>query len=403
MSWWVDLLQGIALLPAVTGSVYGILCSLAVLRFCRQRRSHPVGQASYQAPVTVLKPVYGLEKHLRANLRSICLQDYPDYQVVFCIQDPNDPALPLVWDIQEEFGADRVSVVVADVQAGLNGKVNNLLGGLAEARHEMLVMTDSDVLVRPDYLRTIVAPLTDPQVGCVCTLFKVTRAQRWFEKLELLSINADFIPSVIFAHLTGASKFCLGPSLALRRSTLTDMGRLESLADFLVEDYELGRRIWTSGKRLAVLPYCVDAVVDLGSFAQWWDHQCYWDQNTWAARPIGFFATAVTRAIPFALLFAVIRLGDGVGLAVLGAAVALRLAPAGALLQWGIRDCEGTRSLALLPLRDLFGMLSWAQVYTRRTVVWRGREFILSRNGRLLPYTFEPEIQLHGYRERRSG
>jgi ceramide glucosyltransferase len=181
------------------------------------------------------------------------------------------------------------------------------------------------------------------------------------------------------------------------------MGGLESLADFLVEDYELGRRIWTSGKRLAVLPYCVDAVVDLGSFAQWWDHQCYWDQNTWAARPIGFFATVVTRAIPFALLFAVIRLGDGVGLAVLGAAVALRLAPAGALLQWGIRDCEGTRSLALLPLRDLFGMLSWAQVYTRRTVVWRGREFILSRNGRLLPYTFEPEIQLHGYRERRSG
>lgn len=403
MAWWVALLQGIVLLPAVTGSVYGMLCSLAVLRFCRQHCSCPVGQASYLPPVTVLKPVYGLEKHLRANLRSICVQDYPEYQVVFCIQDPDDPALPLVWDIQEEFGTDRVSVVVADVQAGPNGKVNNLLGGLAEARHEILVMSDSDVLVRPDYLRTIVAPLADPQVGCVCTLFKVAKAQRWFEKLELLSINADFIPSVIFAHLTGTSKFCLGPSLALRRSTLKDIGGLESLADFLVEDYELGRRIWTSGKRLAVLPYCVDAVIDLGSFAQWWEHQCYWDQNTWAAQPLGFFATLITRAIPFALLFAVIRLGDAVGVMVLGTAVALRLATAGGLLQWGLRDYEGMRGLALLPLRDLLGMVSWARVYTRRTVVWRGREFILTRNGRLLPYAGTPEPSMQGYRERRPA
>jgi hypothetical protein len=222
-----------------------------------------------------------------------------------------------------------------DVQAGPNGKVNNLLGGIRDARHDILVISDSDVRVRPDYLRTVVAPLAEPQVGCVCTLFKVVEAHRWFERLELLTMNADFIPNVIFAQVTGASQCCLGQSFALRRSTLQDVGGLESLADFLVEDYELGRRIWTSGRRLILLPYFVDVVVDFQSFRQWWDHQCYWDQNTWAARPFGFLATVVTRAIPFALLFALMRLGDAVGFAALGIALALRLATVGGMLQGG--------------------------------------------------------------------
>jgi ceramide glucosyltransferase len=403
MSWVVVLLQDIMLLPTVIGSVHSLISLFAVLWFCRMHAPSTVIQSVFQPPVTVLKPVYGLEKHLKANLRSICLQDYPVYQVVLCFQRPDDPALPLAWEIQQEFGANRVSVVVSQIQAGPNGKVNNLLGGLTEARHEILVMSDSDVQVRPDYLQTIVTPLADLEVGGVCTLFKVTKAQRWFEKLELLTINAEFIPNVIFAHLTGTSKFCLGPSIALRRSTLKDIGGLESLADFLVEDYELGRRIWTSGKRLAFLPYVVDVVVDLQSFRQWWDHQCYWDQNTWAARPWGFFATIITRAVPFALLFEAIHRGDAIGLTVLGTVLTLRLATVGSLLQWGLPDREGVRSLVLLPLRDVLGLVSWAQVYTRRTVVWRGQGFVLTRYGRLLPRDGKPLTPIQDSREHRSA
>jgi len=219
-------------------------------------------------------------------------------------------------------------------------------------------MSDSDVWVRPDDLQIIVAPLADPKVRGVCTLFKVTQAQRWFEQLEWLTINAAFIPNVIFAHLTGTSQCCLRPSIALRRSTLQGVGGLESQADFLLEDYELGRRIWTSGKHLAILPYFVVVAVDLQSLRQWWDHQCYWEQNPWAARPWGFFATVITRTVPFALLFAVIRLGDAVELTVLGVVVALRLATIGRLLQWGLLDRDGVRSLILLPLRDLLGLVS---------------------------------------------
>jgi ceramide glucosyltransferase len=218
------MLQGVVVGQVVVGSLDGVVGVLAVRCFCRQRHPSLNGRTSFQPPITVLKPVYGLEKHLQANLRNISLQEYPESQVIFCVQQPDDPALPLVLAIQEEFGGERVSVVASDVQAGPHGKVNNLWGGRRDARHDILVISDSDVRVRPDDWRTLVAPLAEPQVGCLCTLFKVIEAHHGFERLERLTMNADFIPHVIFAQVTGASQCCLGPSLALRRSTLQDIG-----------------------------------------------------------------------------------------------------------------------------------------------------------------------------------
>ncbi len=218
---------------------------------------------------------------------------------IFFIVDTEDPALTIIKEIQEELGTERISVVISTVQAGANGKVNNLLGAIEEARHEIIVISDSDTHLRPNYLKKLVAPLANPNVGCVCTLFKLTRADRWFEKMELLTINEDFIPSVIFAQVTGASNACLGPSIAIRKSTLQELGGLESLADYLVEDYELGRRVWTSGKKMVILPYVIDAVVDLANWRQWWSHQVYWEQNTYLARPGAFIATILIRAVPF--------------------------------------------------------------------------------------------------------
>jgi ceramide glucosyltransferase len=338
----------------------------------------------FKPPVTVLKPVRGLEKALKSQLRSICTQDYPRYQVIYSVQDPQDPALPILQEIQEEFGSELVSIVMSTVQVGANGKVNNMLGAIKQARHEIVVISDSDTYLKPDYLETIVAPLANTDVGCVCTLFKLTRADKWFEKLELLTINADFIPSVIFAEVTGASKACLGPSLAIRKSTLQELGGLESLADYLVEDYEIGRRVWNSGKKVVLLPYLIDAVVDLENWRNWWIHQVYWDQNTYLARPRPFIATILIRTLPFALLFAIIRLGDPLGLAVLAGAITVRLLTATVTAKV-LQDTEGLRSLYLLPLRDTLGLIFWALAFTQRTVVWRGVEFRLTSNGKMVP------------------
>jgi ceramide glucosyltransferase len=275
-------------------------------------------------------------------------------------------------------------VAIENCRAGTNGKINNMIGGLKHARHDTLVISDSDVFLRQDYLKTIVAPLNDPSVGCSCTFYKAAGADTWFEKMELLTLNAGFITDVIFAYVTGASKFCLGASAALHRSMLQQIGGLEALSDYLVEDYEMGRRIWISGKKVAVVPYFVDTIVDLKSPSQWWNHQVYWDQNTRAARPVAFFATALIRSVPFAILYAIVRMGDVTGLYALAGAIALRMTSAAAVLGWGLRDREGLRSLWLLIPRDISSLATWLLAFTKRTTIWRGTSFVLTRDGRLV-------------------
>ncbi len=374
----------IFLIPTIGGSVYALLCIGATIRFRFRQTVRIPGDIESFPPVTVLKPVHGLEKHQKRNLRSTCLQDYPEYQVVFSVQDPQDPAIPLLKEIQQEFGMERVTVAVENCQAGTNGKINNMIGGLKHARHEILVISDSDVFLRPDYLKTIVTPLADPKVGCACTLYKAAAADRWFEKMELLSLNADFMANVLFAHVTGASKFCLGASAALHRSTLERIGGFEALADYLVEDYEMGRRIWDLGQRVQIIPYFVDTMVDLKRPSQWWNHQVYWDQNTRAARPYAFFATALVRSVPFGILYMATQLGSAFGIGVMAGAILIRILSIAVILGWGLRDREGLRSLWLLVSRDISSLITWLLAFTKRTTIWRGTSFILTRDGRLI-------------------
>jgi ceramide glucosyltransferase len=384
------ILEWIFLIPAVCGSIYAILCALAVIRMRTRRQRAAAHFFASWPPVTVLKPVYGLEKNLRENLRSICRQDYPDYQVVLSVQRRDDPAIPLLREMEQEFGRARVTVAIEECRAGTNGKINNMIGGLKHARHDILVIGDSDILVQPDYLKTIVAPLADPDAGFVCTLYKAAFAHKWYEKVELLTLNADLMTNIIFAHITGAAKFCLGASTALRRSTLEEIGGLPALADYLVEDYEMGRRIWSLGKKDIIVPYFVDTIMDLKSPQQWWGHQVYWDQNNRAARPGAFSATVLLRSVPCAFLYAAIRLGDATGLALLLGALFLRLVTAAVILGWGLRDREGLRNLYWLPYRDLAGLVSFTLAYTKRTTVWREAHFVLTRDGRLIAQQGKP-------------
>ena len=383
------ILELIVLVPVLGGSVYALLCLWAVGRFRSQERAHKDLKADLRTlaewpPVTILKPVCGVEKHQRETLRSACVQDYPEFQVVFSVQNAGDPALPLLYELREEFGAERVTVAVENIRAGTNGKINNMIGGLRHASHDVLVISDSDVLLNPDYLKTIVAPLDKADVGCVCTFYKAASADAWYEKVELLTLNADFISNVLFANASGASKFCLGASAAIRRSMLEEIGGFEGLADYLVEDYEMGRRVWAIGKKVAIVPYFVDTVVDLKSPSAWWNHQIYWDQNTRAARPFAFFSTVLIRSVPFAFIFAAMRLFDPIGLAVLIGAVGLRLVTNALILGRGLRDGEGLRCLWLLPFRDLSSLATWLLAFTKKTTVWRGASFILTKDGRLV-------------------
>ena len=378
----MSLIEALLLVPVVGGSLFYMATQVTASLFFRSEQ----GQATNtnQPAVTMLKPIYGLERNLERNLRSALSQDYPDYQVVMSVQRLDDPALPLLRRLEQEYGPERATVVAVQSEPVVNGKVQNLENGLSAARHDILVISDSDMFTPADYLARIAAPLRDADVGYVCTLYKGVDARSWYEQLELLTYNAEFIPSSVFAYRTGASGLCLGASVALRRTTLEAVGGLASLADYLVEDYELGRRILERGQRMVLLPYFVDLTVDLDSAKSWWRHQIYWDQNTRAARPVGFAASVLTRAVPFALLYAALRLFDPLGLLILLAAIAVRLGTAAgnALL---LRDRATLRALWLLPLRDLAGLLFWVLAMGKRTFVWRGYEFELARGGRIVP------------------
>jgi ceramide glucosyltransferase len=300
------------------------------------------------------------------------------------VQRLDDPALPLLRALQREYGAELVTVVTTDSEPVVNGKIQNLVSALKAARHDIVLISDSDMYLRPDYLSTIVAPLADPQVGCVTTLYRGTGADTWFEKLEQLSYNSEFIVNVIFAEVTGAYDFCPGCSVAIRRKALDEIGGFEPLLDYLVEDMELGRRINAKGYRTVLVPYFVDTTVDLSRAGDWWDHQVYWDQNTRMVNPVGFFFTFLIQPLPFALAFALLRAFDPLGWAALLGTLAVRLGTRALIFQ-RIGDRDGLRFLAWLPVRDLAGIGSWLAAFCKRTFVWRHIRFGLTRDGRIVP------------------
>jgi len=374
----LEILQAITLIPVIGGAVFSALCVLATWRI---KASWKPADTGFTPPVSILKPVYGLDRELDLNLESFCRQDYPDYQLVISLQRSDDPALPVVSRVAQTY-PDRVTVVVRDCEPTFNGKIQNIANGLTAARHDYLVISDADVRVRPDYLRTIMAPLQDEKFGYSCTLYRTAGARNVPEQLEVLSMNADFVPSLLFTAWTNSAVFCLGATVAARRADIEATGGIASLAEYLVEDQEMGRRLTEYGKGMALIPTSVDIIPDYPSFGGWWTHQVYWDQNTKAANPTGFALTILIRAIPCALVFAALCGFSATGLAVLAATILFRLGCSAAIAAM-LDDRETLRALWLLPFRDCLGIVSWAAALSKRTFVWRGHRFTLDKRGRI--------------------
>ncbi|MBI4125434.1 MAG: glycosyltransferase [Deltaproteobacteria bacterium] len=359
---WISVL----LVPVFCGGFYWVLTAIALALFFSKKEE--VKRNAWPWPkVSLIKPVCGLERNLKENLATAVIQDYPDYEVIYAVQNKNDPALSVLKKI------GGAQVVIDEEAPGPNGRLVNIHNGTKRAAGEILVFSDSDMLLKPDYLKTIVGPfLQDRSVGMVCTLYRAAGARHWFEKLELLSLNADFIPSAVFAEVTGFSKICPGSSQAIRRDVLEKIGGLAPLAHYLVEDFELGRRVREAGFQIKILPYLAQTQVALQGVRDWWRHQVYWKQNTRAAAPVGFFFTLFIRAVPFSLLYAL--LGGRGGWGVLGITLGLRWITSvwNALI---LRDREGLKALWLLPLRDLLGFFVWIASLTRHKTHWRGKVF----------------------------
>jgi ceramide glucosyltransferase len=343
-------------------------------------------------PVTVLKPLKGEGVDLHTNLVSFCRQDYPaPVQIVFGVTDAADPAIAIVQRIRREFPERDIVLSVGDAE-GANRKIANLRHMMRYARHRVLIMSDADIRVRPDYLRTMIAPLADRSVGLTCCLYRGVGRFGVPSLVESLFINTDFVPMVLSAQILQRFRYAYGASIAMRRDVLDQIGGFAAIADYLADDYILGNRVARAGYRNVLMPYFVETVLDATSAGDVWRHLVRWSRTYRVQQPVGWFASVVTHATLWGILTVVATGGSPFGLALGLGAIAVRLFCLATLLVM-LREWDTLRRLWLVPAKDLFFSAIWLMGFLGRDVVWSDQVLRVERDGRMRPVSAPEELQ----------
>ena len=361
---------------------YCVLCIWAAGRYASESKL-PSTQVLDLPPVSILKPLKGTDPEMYESFRSHCLQDYARYEILFRISDANDPAAALVARLQREFPHQAIRLVLCEKNLGANGKVGSLVQLAAEAKHDILLVNDSDIRVAPDYLRTVITELQSPNTGLVTCLYRGVPANTIGSRLESLGISTDFVPGVLAAkQIEGGLQFGLGSTLAFHRRDLDAVGGFEALVDYLADDYELGKRIAERGLKVVLSNSVVETFLPSYGLSGFFSHQLRWARTIRASRPGGYAGLLLTYTLPWAALCLALARGATWAWALFAIAVSLRITMAWASAVSVLKDEEAIRYLWLLPLRDFLAPLIWIAGMFGRKVVWRGQEFELE-NGKL--------------------
>ena len=371
-------------LATCVSAAYSVMCIIACISYVR-RRALPFSAPSSLPPISILKPLKGTDPEMYQSFRSHCIQNYSEYELLFGISDPQDPAAEIVKRLQQEFPDRRIELVYCDKNLGPNGKVSTLAQLSAVAKHDALLVNDSDIRVEPDYLLTIATELQQPGIGLVTCLYRGVPAPTMGSKLECLGISADFIPGALVASLIeGGLRFGLGSTLALRRKDLQAIDGFEALADYLADDYQLGRRIAESNLRVQLSRTSVETYLPAYDLSRFITHQLRWMRTIRASRPGGYAGLVMTFTLPWAILALLLARGAHWACLLFAAAILLRFAVAIISGRTVLRDRHLFRLLWLLPLRDLLTPFVWIGGLVGRKIIWRGKEFEL-RDGKLIP------------------
>jgi ceramide glucosyltransferase len=314
------------------------------------------------------------------SFRSHCAQNYPEYEMLFGINDESDPAAVLVLKLQQEFPDRAIHLLICKEVLGANAKVSSLAQLAAAAKYESLVVSDGDIRVAPDYLRTVISELQPEGVGLVTCLYRGVPAPTLGSRLESLGISTDFAPGVLAAQtIEGGLHFGLGSTLALRRRELDATGGFASVADYLADDYELGRRIAERGRTVVLSRSVVDTFLPSYTFSGFFSHQLRWARTIRASRPAGYAGLLLTFTVPWAIACVLLARGATWAWTEFGITVFLRMLMALVMGSVALHDREVRRSLWLLPLRDILAPVLWLGGIFGRRIVWRGEEFQLSK------------------------
>jgi ceramide glucosyltransferase len=372
---------GVALIGTVSSAVFLGLAVLGVIRFRADARKQvrSVPDDAHLPPVSVLKPVHGLEARLKENIESFFLQDYPDYEILFAADEADDAALDVVREVCARYPHIRSRVLVTGIPWP-NPVVHSFHCMAEAAAHDILVTTDSDVEVDPGYLREIVPPLLDPQVGMLTCVYRGKNAAGFFSGLTAIGMSVEMTAGVLVANLLEGMKFGLGPTTVVRKDSLASIGGYTALRDYIAYDFAIGNLMAKQGYQVVLSGHVIDHVVNQPSFRRMWQNQLRWAQTTRYSRPWGHFGSGLIFAMPYGLLGFLVAglLGHwGAGALLLAVAVLNRLTEAW-LVGWVvIRDPQIRRAPWLYPLRDLLGFLVWFASYLNLRYVWRDSRFEL--------------------------
>ncbi len=374
------MLETLLLLLIVAGWLYW-LAALWLVHLFFHHQAEP--DSTFVPPVSILKPVRGLDAEAYQNFASFCRQDYPQFELIFGVADPADPAIPVIQRLQREFPQPGIRLMIAPI-IGSNRKASILHHLAAQARHEVLVVSDSDMRVTPDYLRRVVAPLADEQIGLVTCPYRGAHPLTLTARLEALHMGATFLPSVVVARHFLHMHFAMGATMVLRRSDLERLGGFAAVADYLADDFQLAGRVVQAGRRVELSRYVVTSVLGATTFREQWQREVRWARTNRLCRPTEYPGLLLTFSTPLALLLALVTGFAPQGQLALAVSLLLRWSVAWLVMGYS-GDQANRRWLLWLPVRDMLSAVVWCVGAVGRRITWRNEEFTLQPDGRMQP------------------
>src|SRR5271165_2253253 len=364
--------------------IYYFIALFSAWRFFRRPSAGPPSVAAYTPQVSILKPVRGLDPDAYENFASFCRQDYPDYEIVFCVGDREDPVMPVIDRVISDFPQRNIRVLFGSGREATNDKVAKLARLAKEAKYEVLVINDSDVRAEPEYLRTVVAPLADSKVGAVTCFYVSTDEKTVVQKLQTIGMYSDFYPGIVVAWQLDGVKFALGPTIATTRARLAEFGGYEMIENRPADDLLVGRLIADQGVEVELSRYTIETVADYHSVRELIYKRLRWITVMRYMRPWGHFGLVFTHGLPWALAAIAIHPTWAIAAAYLGIYFAMRCAITATIAVWGLKQGSYWRKMGLIPIWDALAFLIWVASFARRSIRWRGSDYYI-RGGTLVP------------------
>lgn len=382
--------------------IFICLCSAGYLVFAlfslelfNLKRKKAIALNNFQPAVTILKPIYGLDPELTENLRSFCQQNYPEYQIIFGLHDKDDLAIPVIEKVINEFKDIDISFIVDSQLHGANRKVSNLINMTATAKHDYLLIADSDMRVPDNYLASVMSPFFDENVGAVTCLYSGSARGKIASSLNAMFINEWFFPSVLISKILQPIKYCLGATMIVRRKLLNEIGGFDALSNYLADDYMLGKLISDLGYKIHLSDFIVENIVEETSIKDLISHELRWARTLRRVEPLGYAFTFLTDTLIISSITAVsIYLSTSNLLWALSPVLLVLIARI--ILHYRTKKITGSNSAGsiwLIPLRDVLSFCIRVASFTGNSIQWRNNSFNVDSTGLMHSDSYTPLTQ----------